>query len=71
MERDQKGDGWLVLARRSGERIVIGDGEDQVLISVYSIVDGVVRLAIKAPKDVPVHREEVYEQIKSQESKND
>ncbi len=51
----------LVLARMRDESIVIGDG---IKVTVVDIRGGKVRLGIEAPKDVPVHREEVAEAIK-------
>lgn len=51
----------LVLKRKSGESIIIGDNI-KVTILEYQ-VDGV-RVGIKAPREIPVHREEVYEAIR-------
>jgi len=48
----------LVLSRKPQERIIIGD--DQVTITVVSIVGRKVRLGIEAPTEIPVYREEVY-----------
>jgi carbon storage regulator len=53
----------LVLTRQKGESIRIGD----VQVTVIAIRGDRVRLAIEAPLDVPVHREEVYEAIKKGE----
>ena len=53
----------LVLTRRESEVIMIGDIE----VSIESIRGERVRVGIKAPKKVPVHRKEVWEQIKQQE----
>lgn len=50
----------LVLTRRQGESLVIGD---DVRVRVVSVSGGQVRLAIEAPDGVSVHREEVYERI--------
>jgi carbon storage regulator len=50
----------LVLTRHEGESIIINH---QIKIMVVRIDGGKVRLAIDAPKDVPVHREEVEERI--------
>ncbi len=50
----------LVLARRSGESIRVGDS---VRITVVAVSNGQVRLGIDAPDHVTVHREEVYERI--------
>ena len=53
----------LVLGRREGESIVIGD---DVEVFVVSAEKGQVRLGIVAPKDVAVHRREVWEKIKAE-----
>jgi carbon storage regulator len=50
----------LVFSRRRGEAIVVGDGIEIVLLSAGR--EGV-RIGVKAPISVPVHRKEVYEQI--------
>lgn len=55
----------LVLSRRKNESIVIND---DLIITVIEIRGDKVRLGIEAPKNVPVHRKEVYEAIKKQES---
>lgn len=51
----------LVLSRRHNESIVIGE---DIEIMVVDIRGDQVRLGIKAPKDVPVHRREVFDAIK-------
>lgn len=51
----------LVLSRRKDERIIIGD---DVEIMVVEIRGDKVRLGINAPKEMPVHRREVYDAIK-------
>jgi carbon storage regulator len=48
----------LVLSRKKNESIVI---DDQIVITVVEIRGDKVRLGIQAPRDVPVHRSEVYE----------
>ena len=53
----------LILTRKSGETIRIGD---DISISVIEIRGNQVRLGITAPRDVTVHRQEVYEQIQEQ-----
>lgn len=50
----------LVLSRKKNEAIMIGDG---IVITVVDIRGDKVRLGVEAPKDVPVHRQEVYEAI--------
>jgi len=51
----------LVLSRKKGERIMIG--EPPILVTVADIRGDKVRLGIEAPMDVPVHREEIYDAI--------
>jgi carbon storage regulator len=51
----------LVLSRKKGERIQIGD---DITIVISEIRGDKVRIAIEAPKDVTVHRHEVFESIK-------
>ena len=51
----------LVLRRKKDEKIVIGDS---ITLMVIEIRGDKVRLGIEAPRDVTVHREEVYEAIK-------
>ena len=50
----------LILTRRIGETIAIGDG---IQVVVLGVAGSVVRLGISAPKHVPVHRQEIYERI--------
>jgi carbon storage regulator len=54
----------LVLSRKINERIRISD---DVVVEITGIMGGKVRLAIIAPKDVPIYREEVYLQRKARE----
>ena len=51
----------LVLTRRAGESVMIGD---DVVITVLEARGDVTRLGIQAPRDVQVHREEVYRELK-------
>jgi len=53
----------LVLSRRLGETLIIGD---DVKITVLGISGNQVRLGIAAPKNVSVHREEVYRRIQDE-----
>ncbi|MBI3305081.1 carbon storage regulator CsrA [Candidatus Parcubacteria bacterium] len=58
----------LVLTRRLGERIKIGD---DVSVVVLEIKGGQVRLGIEASSAVPVHREEIWKKIKQQREEED
>ena len=51
----------LILMRRRGESVMIGN---DVTVTVLGVDRDRVKIGIKAPKDVPVHREEVAERIK-------
>jgi carbon storage regulator len=53
----------LVLSRRVGESIVIGDGAEQVTVTVLEVRGDVVRVGIDAPRSVRVHRAELLEQL--------
>ena len=59
--------GNLVLSRKHGQAIVIGEGENKVVIRV---IGGNVQLAIDAPIEVPIYREEIWNEIHG-ESKDD
>ena len=50
----------LILTRRVGEKLVIGDN---VMVTVFGIKGGQVRIGIDAPRDVTVNREEIYQRI--------
>ena len=50
----------LILTRRVGETLMIGDS---VTITVLGVKGNQVRLGVNAPKDVSVHREEIYQRI--------
>jgi len=51
----------LILTRRVGETLMIGDN---VSVTVLRVKGNQVRLGVNAPKDVSVHREEIFEKIK-------
>lgn len=51
----------LVLSRKLGEKILIGE---HIVVTVVDIDRGKIRLGVEAPKDVPVHREEVLKREK-------
>ena len=50
----------LILTRRVGETIMVGD---KVTFTVLGVKGNQVRCGINAPKDIPVHREEIYDRI--------
>lgn len=54
----------LILTRRMGETVMIGD---DVTITVLGVKGNQVRVGINAPKTTPVHREEIYERIKREQ----
>lgn len=54
----------LILTRRVGETVMIGDN---VTVTVLGVKGNQVRLGVNAPKDVAVHREEIYERIKREQ----
>jgi carbon storage regulator len=62
------GTGMLVLSRKKNESIVIND---DITIVVVEIRGDKVRLGIEAPKEVPVHRREVFDAIQRQKAASD
>ncbi|MFZ9034844.1 MAG: carbon storage regulator CsrA [Francisellaceae bacterium] len=53
----------LILTRKIGETVMIGD---EVTVTVLGVKGNQVRLGVNAPKDVSVHREEIYVRIKGE-----
>ena len=53
----------LIITRRAGERIMIGD---EIAIEVMEIVGNSVRIGISAPRSVPVYREEIYTAVRDE-----
>ena len=56
----------LILTRRVGETIIVGDN---ITFTVLGVKGNQVRLGTNAPKEVTVHREEIYLKIKEEEAK--
>ena len=57
---EMEGEIMLILTRRVGEALMVGDDTKIVVLGVKG---SQIRLGINAPKDVKVHREEIYEKI--------
>lgn len=55
----------LVLSCKKNEGVVIDDG--RIIVRVVAILGNKVRLGIEAPKDVPIHREKVAREVKTEE----
>lgn len=64
----------LVLSRQRDESVVIGGGDSgfpEIVVTVVDIWGDKVRFGIEAPKEIPVHRKEIYDLIQRQNAKAD
>lgn len=58
----------LILTRKTGETIMVGD---EVTVTVLGVKGNQVRIGIKAPREIAVHREEIYERIQAEQESNE
>lgn len=58
----------LILTRRVGETLMVGD---DVTVTVLGVKGNQVRIGVNAPKDVSVHREEIYQRIQKEKAEAD
>ena len=58
----------LVLSRQKDESIVIGDGDQKIEITIVDVRGDKVRLGIEAPREIPVHRREIYDTIQREKA---
>jgi len=57
----------LVLSRKAGERILIGD---DIAVTVVRVAQGIVRIGVEAPQDLPIVREEIKDQVETHHTRS-
>lgn len=57
----------LILTRRVGESLIIGD---DVVVNILGVKGNQVRIGVDAPKEISVHREEIYDRIQAEKDQN-
>lgn len=60
----------LILTRKVGEKIMLGD-DGEIQITVVALDGNKVRLGILAPNEIPVHREEIFNRIQAEQNHDD
>ena len=65
---DDVGDDMLILSRKMGESIHVGDA---VTVTVLGVTRGQVKIGIEAPRELSVHREEIYRRIQDEKSRGE
>ena len=63
LRKDKEGVSMLVLTRKIGEKVIIGD---DVSVTILGLFGNHARLGINAPKSVDIHREEIYVKIQNE-----